>query len=173
MTATRRPSGFSLVELLIVIAVIATLATLVLPTLRKAVSLTRMAACQHNLHSAGVAIRMYLNESDDIMPVAAQMPSLALTDEPGIAEALAEWLDHPRVLRCPADYVVDYYQREGSSYEYHSLLGGRPVDESFLSEQWGEGRTPVMNDYEPFHGPAGRKGSTNFLFADSHVGDLE
>jgi prepilin-type processing-associated H-X9-DG protein len=29
-----------------------------------------------------------------------------------------------------------------------------------------------MYDYEPFHGQAGESGSTNYLFADLHVGDL-
>ena len=31
----------------------------------------------------------------------------------------------------------------------------------------------IFNDFEPFHGKKRTPGSTNFLFADWHVGDLE
>lgn len=53
------------------------------------------------------------------------------------------------------------------------MLGGRQVSESFLTRRWGVDRTPVMYDYEPFHGPAGTVGAANYLFADGHVGDME
>ncbi|MHC4563163.1 MAG: type II secretion system protein [Planctomycetota bacterium] len=164
--------GFTLVELLVVIAIIGALLTLALPSLYKALVYARRAACQHNLHGVGIAFRMYLETNDYIMPVAAQMPSLQLSDEPSIAEALGRNLDRPEILRCPADVVDNYYEREGSSYEYHTMLGGRPVGESFLSERWGVRNTPVLNDYKPYHGKPRQRGSMNYLFADSHVGYL-
>ena len=116
---------------------------------------------------------MYLNESNDIMPVAAAMPSLNLNSEPRIVDALGPHLDDPKALQCPADTEKNFYESEGSSYQYNTMLGGRKVDDTFLAGHLGEDKTPVMHDYEPFHGPAGKAGSMNYLFADLHVGDLE
>ena len=70
-----RRVAFTLVELLVVIAIIALLAGILYPSLAKAKALGRSAACKGNLHAAGVAMRMYLNGSNDVLPMAAAMPS--------------------------------------------------------------------------------------------------
>ncbi|MHC4984551.1 MAG: hypothetical protein ACYTFO_00185 [Planctomycetota bacterium] len=159
--------------MLIVIAILATLATLLLPAVNNAKRLAGIVKCQHNLHSVGVALQMYLNESEGIMPVAAQMPSLALNDEPAIADVMAPWLESPKILQCPADVTIDYFQREGSSYEYHSMLGGTAVGKDPLSERWGDAETPAMNDYASFHRLGRRKGAMNFLFVNGQVSGLD
>ena len=169
----RKPGGFTLIELLIVISVIALLMGILIPVVGRAKVSSRRAVCATNLHAVGVGFQMYLSQSRDIMPVAAQMPSLKLNDDPPIAEVLAPHLPRADVLRCPADPDRKYFRSEGSSYEYFSMLGGRKVSESFLTRRWGEHRTPVMHDYEPFHGTPGQRGAANYLFADGHVGDME
>ncbi len=169
----RRRKAFTLIELLMVITIIALLMGILLPAIGQAREAARRTTCATNLHAVGAGLQMYLNESRDFMPEAAQMPSLGLTDSPPIAEVLGQFLSRPETLRCPADPDQKYYLREGSSYEYHSTLGGRRVSEDFLSQRMGLDRRPVMNDYEPFHGPPGTAGAMNYLFADGHVGDLE
>jgi prepilin-type N-terminal cleavage/methylation domain-containing protein/prepilin-type processing-associated H-X9-DG protein len=164
--------GFTLVELLVVIAIISLLVGIVFPSLGQAKEIARRAYCRNNLHSAAVAFRMYLNGSNDFMPYAASMPSLGISSEPAIAEVLAPFLDQPDMLRCPSDTVKTYFDSEGSSYEYRSMLGGRKADEGFLAQRIGAENVPVMHDYQPFHGPPGKSGSANYLFADLHVGDL-
>jgi hypothetical protein len=139
----------------------------------KVKQIAQRVGCQGNLHSIGVAMRVYLNENRDVMPYAAAMPSLELNEEPRICDVLADYMGGRRELRCPADTAKNFYQSEGSSYEYNTLLGGEKVSEAFLTEHMGEDRTPVMHDYEPFHGLAGEPGAMNYLFADMHVGDLE
>ena len=163
--------GFTLIEVLVVIAIIALLVSIVYPSLHQAMAAAKRTQCAANLHAVAVAFRMYLNQSYEIMPLAAQMPSLKLNDNPRIADVLGPYLASPQSLKCPAD-TKDYYISEGSSYEYQSTLGGQKVSDSFLSKRWGEQRTPVMNDYKPFHGKAGTEGAMNFLFADGHVDDL-
>lgn len=156
-----------------VVGILAALTTMLLPSYFQVRRLGARTVCRGNLRRAALAVRAYLETSNDVMPVAAQMPSLDLNDDPPIAEVLRPYLGSPETLLCPADPGQLYFRREGSSYEYHSMLGGRTVEETFLTRRFGAERTPVMNDYEPFHGRAGTPGAMNYLFADTHVGDME
>jgi prepilin-type N-terminal cleavage/methylation domain-containing protein/prepilin-type processing-associated H-X9-DG protein len=165
-------NGFSLIELLVVIGIVALLTAIVLPSFGKAREMARRTKCAANLRSVGLGLRMYLNESNEIMPIAAAMPSQNLNDYPRICDVLANYVGDPETFRCPSDTVKKFFDREGSSYQYDVMLGGSQVSESYLSERFGDSLTPVMYDYEPFHGRAGESGSTNYLFADLHVGDL-
>jgi prepilin-type N-terminal cleavage/methylation domain-containing protein/prepilin-type processing-associated H-X9-DG protein len=164
--------GFTLIELLVVISIISLLAGILLPSLSKARALGRGAACKGNLHAAGTALRMYLNDSNDSLPIASAMPSQHLTTEPRIADVLAPHLSSPEVLHCPGDTEKDYFTSEGSSYMYNTTLGGRQVGKDFLTHHWTDDKVFVLYDYEPFHGKPGTPGACNYLFADFHVGDI-
>jgi hypothetical protein len=142
------------------------------PSLSKAKVISRRATCRSNLHGIGTAFQMYLNGSNDLMPEAAPMPSQSLSGEPAIADVLAKEIESPELLRCPADTEKNFFATERTSYWYNTMLGGRKADEGFLAEHLGAEFVPVMHDFEPFHGPAGKTGSMNYLFADMHVGDL-
>ena len=60
--------GFTIVELLVVIAVIAILATLVLPALHRAKARSRGTQCMNNLRQFGWALQMYTDDHDDFLP---------------------------------------------------------------------------------------------------------
>jgi len=73
--ADRRPGrcgrGFSLIELLVVVAVVALLMGLLLPSLTRARRLTRTAVCLSNLRQLGHAFHMYAADYDQrCMPLA-------------------------------------------------------------------------------------------------------
>lgn len=159
-----------------VISIITLLVSILLPSLNKAKELARRSVCRSQLHGVGVGMRMYLNDHRETMPVAAAMPSLGISSEPPIAKVLAPYLDNPEILQCPSDAIVNdpsFFSREGSSYAYQTMLGGTKVGQDFLTTRLGASSSPVMYDYEPFHGNAGEAGAMNYLFADLHVGDMK
>jgi prepilin-type N-terminal cleavage/methylation domain-containing protein/prepilin-type processing-associated H-X9-DG protein len=164
--------AFTLIELLVVIAIVSLLCGVLVPVVGKARAQARRGACCSQLHGVGMALRMYVDENRNLMPVAAQVPSEE-PNLPSITEVLLPYLKDREAMHCPADRGQGYFAKEGTSYEYPHLLRGRAVDRSFLGKRWGEASTPVLFDFGPFHDHAGRPGAMNFLFGDGHVGALQ
>jgi prepilin-type N-terminal cleavage/methylation domain-containing protein/prepilin-type processing-associated H-X9-DG protein len=71
MRRTRRTAGFTIIELLVVVAIIAILAGLIFPVFTKARDKAREGACQSNLKQIGIALRMYLGDHDGKLLTAA------------------------------------------------------------------------------------------------------
>jgi prepilin-type N-terminal cleavage/methylation domain-containing protein/prepilin-type processing-associated H-X9-DG protein len=66
-TATARRAGFTLLELLVVISIIALLIALLLPALSQARAAARAAQCGSNQHQIGVAMNAYASDFNDHM----------------------------------------------------------------------------------------------------------
>ena len=60
----RRTKGFTLIELVVVIAVIALLMAILLPTLQRARRQAKAVKCQANLHQWGLMFSMYIGDND-------------------------------------------------------------------------------------------------------------
>ena len=68
--------AFSLIELLIVIAIIAILAAMLLPALSSAKAHANSAACKNHLHQIGLALQMYVTDGDKYPPFQQWSPPM-------------------------------------------------------------------------------------------------
>ena len=64
-----RRSGFTLVELLVVIGIIAVLISLLMPALSKARQAAHQTVCQSNMRQLSMAMLMYANENRQYVPI--------------------------------------------------------------------------------------------------------
>jgi prepilin-type N-terminal cleavage/methylation domain-containing protein/prepilin-type processing-associated H-X9-DG protein len=67
-TSARRRPGFTLIELMVVIAVIVLMAAILFPVFAQVRDAGRKAACQSNLKQLGAAFRMYAADHDGLFP---------------------------------------------------------------------------------------------------------
>lgn len=63
-----RQRGFTLIELLVVVAIITVLLSLLMPSLNNARRQSKQVACLSNLRQLGVALRIYNDENNNLLP---------------------------------------------------------------------------------------------------------
>lgn len=118
---TLRPA-FTLVELLLVIAVIAVLLAIALPAMQSARGTARQAACNSNLRQIGIGLIAYRDANKGLVPLALGGPTgdgraLALnTLAPFGGWAVTSAQQPTELLVCPDDPARA--AKTGSSYEY-------------------------------------------------------
>ena len=103
--APRFMLGFTLLELLLVIAIIGILAGLLLPVLNNAREHGRLIACMSNLHQIGVAIQAYAGDNQNHVPT---------LDSNAGTSPVNNWYNAlidggyatPRIFQCPDDRRV-------------------------------------------------------------------
>ena len=69
MRNSTRRTGFTLIELLVVIAIIAILAAILFPVFARAREKARQTSCLSNLKQLGLAVMMYAQDYDEMMPI--------------------------------------------------------------------------------------------------------
>lgn len=165
-------NGFTLLELLVVISLIAVLAALLLPLLGRTKESGRATVCLSNLHQIGVALQLYVQDNGNRLPFMRDK-SLTTTNEfPSPDLVLSHYLGNIRVLKCPSD-LQDLFQSTGSSYSWNSLLNGEDADHLMaLGIQFDPHQIPLMFDKDRFHRARGSKKEVNYLYADGHIKNL-
>jgi prepilin-type N-terminal cleavage/methylation domain-containing protein len=78
----RRKKGFTLIELMIVIAIIAILAAVLVPNFMRAREASRLTACKSNLKSLSTAMETYSNDFDGMYPGGTQGGEIANAGDP-------------------------------------------------------------------------------------------
>lgn len=114
----QRRAGFTLVELLVVIGIIAILISILVPALSKAKDSANQLNCLSNLRQLGMAMVLYADQNHGNLPFSAQFGTIRNEDffwwqnariqrcgQAGIGPYLKLMPPAPLVMRCPADSV--------------------------------------------------------------------
>lgn len=154
--------GFTLVEVLVAIAIIAALSALVIPVSRSFLAKARQATCLGNLRQIGIGIESYLQDHNDTMPNLEAGRRSRDEDLPVMDNTLNEYLSSEDVFHCPEDKT--FFRDTGSSYLWNSTQSGRnKLRLVFFGVRGDPSRVPLVTDKEAWH--LGESG-VNILYAD-------
>lgn len=145
---SKAEKGFTLMELLVVITIIAVLAALLMPVLSSAKARAQRTTCLNNLKQINTAMQLYAGDNHDTLPAAPNTAALGyITNEfdvfyKGLVKNYLGLQDasspQDKVFACPADtfyyaqdrdnlYVAQSYHDQSfsdySSYAYNGLGG--------------------------------------------------
>lgn len=160
--------GFSLIEILAALAVVAVLLAIIVPLGLRSRASAQSAACVANLRQIGVGLQLNLNERGGRFPDLAAGPS---EQDPEKRAALNDYLleyvgGDPQVFICPADGSV--HPETGSSYHWNSLLNNQLSNSiRMLGQTFDPSQIPVVFDADSFH--ESTEQPVNFLFLDGSV----
>ncbi len=159
--------AFTLIELIVVMAVIAILAAFAYPVYQRSVASGRAAACLVNLRQLSAGLNAYLNENDMKMPTLQIGRDNVSQDVPVIDNTLDKYITDKRVFACPADNK-NLATKTGTSYCWNVALNGQAVANlNFLQLATDSSHIPVISDKEGFHPYLQDK--VNILYADGHA----
>jgi prepilin-type processing-associated H-X9-DG protein/prepilin-type N-terminal cleavage/methylation domain-containing protein len=170
----RQTAAFTLIEILIVLAIIGILAAILLPVLGNVREGARRATCSSNLKQIGLAARLYMNDSNSIYP---NVPPVL---DCGWANLIFPYLKAPSVFTCPndqsqrfeagcrADLSSDEQRQRNGSYDYNILRAGT---RQFIGESQ-VGRPSAVALYYEGSGYHGTQDTTTLSTWENHITNL-
>ena len=188
----RRAFGFTLIEILVVISIIAILAAILFPAFARARENARRASCQSNLKQIGLGFTQYLQDYDERYPMLDNHIK-------GWAQQLDPYLKSTQLFACPSDAGSDVSMSNNggqipASYAvnvrivkpeytdpkfetYSSVALNAPSQKILAGENgssdsgmgWYDWYTADKWNEVAGNGFKGHLGTGNFLFADGHV----
>ena len=158
--------AFTLVELLVVIAVMAILAGLAYPAYQRSVAGGKAVACLSNLRQLGAGLNAYLSDNNMTMPTLQLGRDSTRQDVPVIDNTLDKYVTDKRLFACPADNK-NFAATTGTSYCWNVALNGQAVANLRFLTSTAASLIPILGDKEGFHPYLQDK--VNILYADGHV----
>jgi prepilin-type N-terminal cleavage/methylation domain-containing protein len=139
--------AFSLVELLVVIAVIGILASMLLPALAGAKESARRTNCKNNMRQFVLALHMYADDHQQFLPAGAS--NMGTTDDhlpilcDSTSNAVFQYTKTVRTFHCPsfADYFVRRVSESHDDQQAYGYVIGYNYHGGHLNTPW----PPVVN----------------------------
>jgi prepilin-type N-terminal cleavage/methylation domain-containing protein/prepilin-type processing-associated H-X9-DG protein len=175
----RSLSSFTLVELLVVMAIIALLVGISQPAFQGAINTARSIKCAANLRSIGMAVTTYATDNNNTLPQIDQaaLPIYTPTAQ-GLVGALGPYGITSNVILCPTDVAQGSaaacnnasYPNPGSSYEWDPVFDNEVVNAPtvYITPTIKRMVTPshvrLAMDFNRLH-----HGKSNVVYLDGHV----
>jgi prepilin-type N-terminal cleavage/methylation domain-containing protein/prepilin-type processing-associated H-X9-DG protein len=102
---TLRRQAFTLIELLVVIAIIAILAAILFPVFSRARESARTSACNSNLRQLGLAVHMYSQDFDELLPC-DYFPCNSSTTHARLVSQIGPYVKNMQIMYCPSVHRV-------------------------------------------------------------------
>lgn len=169
-TKQKKTNKFSLIELLITIAIIAVLAGILLPALNKARDTAYSASCISNLKQLGTGMEMYVGDNEDFYPLQSYSDPNAEKDHDrtvywGGTLATGKYITAPLVL-CPGR------KNETSNYYREKLSSKNPLSQAIFWNGTDYGAStrvlPVREEFK-YKKNKLKRPSTTIMLADSAI----
>lgn len=138
--------GFTLLELLVVVGIIAVLVSILLPALSSVRDRAKNVVCMNNLRQIGLSLKRYADDFRGEVPRGAQTPTMFVPTDMannmiwygksksrcGLGILLGGYLENPRLLFCPADgrgNQIDELPKIGTDNDAYSSYLYRNADD--------------------------------------------
>ena len=164
--------GFTIIELMVVVAIIALLTAILMPSLDAARRMAKQVICSHSLKGIGLGWRMYLDEYPRQIPQASGLPMVE--DDIRVMDVMGGYVASPDIWECPAD-DQEYFETYSTSYEYYlGLITMIVPDDKILSQMIEIANTypdliPVFGDAAEFHPTSDDPVGRIWCYYDGHV----
>jgi len=141
LPAGQSRKGFTLLELLVVVAIIALLAAILFPVFSRVRENARRSACMSNLKQLGLAIQMYNQDNDLRLPIGTYFSGVNYVHfGQGWAGPLLQYTKDTQIFTCPDDTTKVTGTNTEVSYAYNTNLAigpaslGNGIPESSLND---------------------------------------